>query len=501
MLRRRKMLGLAVTSRGITAVEVVAANGGARAARAAVFPFPDGAALQEPVALGRSLKQFLRANSFSASRCVIGVEASRLTAREAPLPPAAGDSAAKILSLVVEREFASDHSDLVFDYAVGDTEANGASALLVAAPRAILDQLTTMAQAADLAVAGVTSSALALAGVTNGAADRDQLILHIFGGGAELALRARGGIGMMRRLPIAVPADAGPARMLSELADELRRVVALLPGGGGRGEASRELLIWDETGLKDDDCGVLSEQLGLPVTICQRLDGLELGGVARPAPGALFFAAAAMAQAGVCGRAPTIDLLNSRLSRRGRSGIGRKAAWAAGVAAAFVVAGTVLAVDWHYDRVEVAAMTTQYEAMAGDLAEAKAVIARVNFARPWYDRRPSYLQCMREVTNAFPQEGVIWATSLAIQEDVKVVPAIQEGTKVVLTGKAVSESAVLDVLDRLKANPKLVEVKQLYLRQAARQRREVAFSMSFTFSQSGKTWSSPSAKESSSRRR
>ena len=215
------------------------------------------------------------------------------------------------------------------------------------------------------------------------------------------------------------------------------------------------------------------------------------GVVARRGPGPPFFAAAAMAQAGVCGRAPTIDLLNSRLSRRGRSGIGRKAAWAAGVAAAFVVAGTVLAVDWHRDRVDVAAMTTQYEAMAGDLAEAKAVIDRVNFARPWYDRRPSYLQCMREVTNAFPQEGVIWATSLAIQEDMKVV----------LSGKAVSESAVLDVLDRLKANPKLVEVKQLYLRQAARQRREVAFSMSFTFSQSGKTWSSPSAKESSSRRR
>ena len=253
-----------MTSRGITAVEVVAANGGARAARAAVFPFPDGADLQEPVALGRSLKQFLRANSFSASRCVIGVEASRLTAREAPLPPAAGDSAAKILSLVVEREFASDHSDLVFDYALGANEANGASVLLVAAPRAMLDQLTAMAQAANLAVASVTASALALVGVTNGAADRDQLILHIFGGGAELALRARGGIGMMRRLPIAVPADAGSGRMLSELADELRRVVALLPGGGGRGEANRELLIWDETGLKGNDCGVLSEQRGLP---------------------------------------------------------------------------------------------------------------------------------------------------------------------------------------------------------------------------------------------
>ena len=130
-------------------------------------------------------------------------------------------------------------------------------------------------------------------------------------------------------------------------------------------------------------------------------------------------------------------------------------------------------------------------AVEADLAEARDVVAKVTFARPWYDRRASYLDCMKELTLAFPEEGVIWTTSLATQEDMAVV----------FSGKAVSESAVLDVLDRLKANPRLSDVKPLYLRQAGRTGREIAFAMSFTFTPSGRKWSSPIAKKSSSRQR
>jgi len=72
---------------------------------------------------------------------------------------------------------------------------------------------------------------------------------------------------------------------------------------------------------------------------------------------------------------------------------------------------------------------------------------------------------------------------------------------VVFSGKAIGESAVLDVLDRLKANPKLSDVKPLYIRQAGRDRREVAFAMSFAFAGSTRTWPSPSAKKTSSPRR
>jgi len=495
MLGRRKMLGLAVTSRSIAAVEVVATDRGGQTRHAAEFVFPDGTGLQEPAALGKALRQFLHAKGFSASRCVIGMEANWLTARAKTLPQGAGGSMREILSLMVEREFASDRKDLVFDYALGAEASEGRSALLVAAPQHVLNSLSLMAQAAGLTVAGITASTMALAAATDGSATSDQLVLHLFGGGAELAMHSEGALRMMRRLAVPVPvgprAEDSPADgWLEDLTSQLRRVVSLLPAGGA-GAAARELLIWDEAGLDEAARTALSERLALPVKVCERPGGLDLAGAQRHPPGAQFSAAAAMALGALSGRAPEVDLLHSRLSPQRKVGIGRKAAWGAAVAATLIIAGTVLALDWHNDRVEAASLAAKLKAMEGDLAEAEDVIHKVSFARPWYRQRPSYLDCMRELTLAFPEEGLIWTTSLAVQEDMQVV----------FSGKAVSQSAVLDVLDRLKGNPKLSAVQPLYIRQAGRSGREVAFAMSFAFERSDGTWSSPSAKKSSSRRR
>ncbi len=476
MFRRRKMLGLAVTSRSITAVEVVAANAGGRASRAAEFVFPDGLTLQQPLPLGKALRRFLRREGFSASRCLIGMAANWLTAKEKTLPPGSGASIPGILSLMVEREYASERKELAFDYALGPEAAGERSALLVAAPQRILDQLMTMARAAGLTVTGITGSTMVLACSAEGPDDQDQLILHLFSQGAELAIRARGGLRMMRRLPLTVPADGRADRpsangWLRELTDEMRRVVALLPGGGGEPHAGRQLLVWDETHHAPAVERLLSEQLALPVKVCERPAGLELGGAASPSAGAQFSAAAAMALAGLRGRSPAVDLLHSRLSPARTLAIGKKLAWAAAVVAALAVAGTVLALDWRHDRREAAALKTRLEAMDQDLAQARDTIDKVTFARPWYDRRPSYLDCMQELTLAFPEEGLVWTTSLGVQEDMRVL----------LSGKAVSESAVLDVLDRLKANPKLSDIEPQYIRKAGRQGNEVAFAVSLTF--------------------
>jgi hypothetical protein len=488
MLPRRKMLGLAATKRSITAVEVAATNDGGRASHAGEFVFPEGVGLQDPVRLGKALKQFLRKEGFSASRCMIGMEGNWLTAREKTLPPGSDGSLSGILALMVEREFASDRKELVFDYALGAAGAAERCVLLVAAPRRMVEGLAAMAQAAGLAVAGITASTMALAAAGNGAEAGEQLVLHLFAGGAELAVHSAGSHRMMRRLPVTTPVASPGAPpengCLDGLADELRRVVALLPGGS-KSIAPRELVIWDEVGLAPSAPGELSERLELPVRICERPAGLERTG------GGQYCAAAAMARGALQRRPAPIDLLHSRLTPARSLAIGRKMAWAGGLLAALVVAGVAVALDWRSDSLDAAATENRLKAMEGDLAEAQATIDKVTFARPWYDKRPSYLDCMKELTLAFPQEGGIWTTSLAVREDMEVL----------FSGKATSESTVLDVLDRLKTNPKLTDVKPLYLRRADRSGREIAFAMSFKFTYSDGTWSSPSAKKSSSRRR
>jgi len=462
MFQRRKVLGLAVTPDAITAVEVVPVNGGGRLARSAVFRPPDAVGLDQTVDLGKALKQFLHDNGFSASRCVIGIDASRLTAREKTLPPKGRSSAVEILSLMVEREFASGRNDLVFDFSLAAGETP--SALLVAAPRQVLDQLNAMAAAAGLSVLAITSSMTALAAVTDCPADREQLVLHLSAHGAELALQTGGGIAMVRRLGPATGAGAGT---LVDLVGQLRRVVALLTGGG----ANRELVVWDELGLGSADVERLSAMLELPVSTFQMPEGLAPSPETRSAEAGQHAPAAAMALEAARGNAPIIDLLHSRLTPRKRLGMGRRSAWAAAVAAALIVAAAAYGVDWRRDYVEAASLKQRAENMKADVNEARDVNDKVTFAGPWYDGRPSYLDCIREVTRAFPDEGTIWTTSMAIQEDMKVV----------LSGKAVSESVVLDVLDRLKKNSRLSYVQSLYLRQAGRSGREIAFALSFQY--------------------
>ena len=77
------------------------------------------------------------------------------------------------------------------------------------------------------------------------------------------------------------------------------------------------------------------------------------------------------------------------------------------------------------------------------------------------------MNCLYELTSAFPQEGRVWATSVMVREDLQAM----------LTGKAVNESAVLDVLDRLKSNPKLTAVKPMYIRQAGGASKDVSFAI------------------------
>jgi hypothetical protein len=143
-----------------------------------------------------------------------------------------------------------------------------------------------------------------------------------------------------------------------------------------------------------------------------------------------------------------------------------------GVAAAVVIAaGVSLVLDWRSSRQEIADLRDRLTELAPSVRQARELTDRASFARGWYDRRPAFLDCLREVTLAFPQEGKVWATNVTVREDMRVV----------LSGKSEGTRAVLDLLDSLKSSPRLVEVKQLYIRRAGTNTQEVSFAISLRF--------------------
>ena len=214
----------------------------------------------------------------------------------------------------------------------------------------------------------------------------------------------------------------------------------------------------------------LGKRLSLAVRLCQYPSDLEIadGPAARAGEPA---AAAALAAAGLNRQLLAVDFLHSRLSPRKKITVGRKAAWAAALAVAVILPCLALFLAWRARQGEVDDLKGQLDAMQPSLAAAKDIVHKATFAGGWYDQRPRHLDCLRELTLAFPAEGRIWTTSLAISEDMRVL----------LSGKAADQGAVLEVVDRLDGNPKFAEVQSLYISEVGGGSLEWSFAISLRF--------------------
>lgn len=497
MLSRRRVLGLAVGSESLTAVELAPLNGGAEACRAERFDFGDAHRLADPQKLGRALRPFLRQHGFTASRCVIGLDARSLTARDRPLPAGLGGQAAQALTLIVEREFASDLNKLIFDYVPGESSRErGESALLVAAPRAAVEQLTAMAQAAGLKVEAVTSSTLALAAGTRARSaetHEEKIVFRVFDSGAEVLTDVQG-VRTMRPLPW--PAPDGPrqdGRLSESLIGDLRRVVMLLPQTED-GER-RELIVWNEARIDGEVLDRLGESLHLRITPELAPEGVHTNGLPVDALKGQFCAAAAVALSTLRGQALPVDFLHSRLAEPRKALLTRKLAWSAAIAGVALLLCGVFAWDWRQDRSAIAQMRA---AMAMDqplVDSATRTIERTDAARMWHDRRPGHLECMAALTGAFPVEGRVWAKQVTIVPEppprgptgaAADAPKRWNKLRVTLLAFAADSRAGLDVLDRLKTNPRIEQIQSDGLRATGKGGTLQSFTISYLYDESGR---------------
>lgn len=457
---RRMGLALAVSGQGVTAVQVVRAAGRPARLQTAELAFADEIALDHPEQAGKALKETLRQQGITASRCVVGLAAALTAAREKTLPATDGESLRSILSIAAEREFAAGPQELALDYLPSQGE-QGISALMLAAPRRVVDQVLAMARSAGLAVSAITSSPVAVAMATRGeVGPAGRLVLCLLDRGAELTVQSAQAAKGVRHLPVQASAGNGA---IESLAGELRRVLAMMPAQTD-GQTPRELLVWDAAGVGATALNSLAERLALPVRVCRADQDLDLADVGATAGQDRFVQAAALA----CGAdQPAIDFLHSRLAPPSRRRFGRRSQWA--VAAAAVGLAIIGLAIWDHQarQNELATLQAKIDSLKHEAQQAGKLVDDASFARTYYDRRLEFMDCLNELTSAFPQEGRVWATSVMVREDMQAM----------LTGKAVNESAVLDVLDRLKANSKLTAVKPMYIRQAGGASKDVSFAI------------------------
>ncbi|MFT3787653.1 MAG: hypothetical protein QM770_16045 [Tepidisphaeraceae bacterium] len=465
------ILGLAIDDRGVTCAELSTQGSKQSSRKLGRFVFSSPlTAFTDAAGTGTALKAFLQSHGFTARKVVVGVPSKWLISAERDVPTASTTDVLAMLRLQGESLALANGNELVVDLTADPATLAGKRVLLVAMLKEQLDRLITLIEAAGLDLEAITSTAIATHTLLAGDAP-DGTMLMIAEGGTDVVANSGGAARLLRHVSAA---NASTAAGAVQLSSDLRRTVTL--AGLSPLSTDRPLLVWNGVGLGEPDLAALGERAGIPVRSANGLTRIDvrpeaLNGAARGMTADAFLPAIAVACVGLSPKRVSVDLAHSRLAPPKQARFGRGLIYGV-VGGVVAIAG----IAWLYETVSdreaySASLAETIKKVAPDVKAAEATIDRIAYGRTYFEHRPPILEAMREVTIAFNYNEPIWATNFTLRDN-------RTG---VLQGKANSQGLVLALLDRLKANPKLRDVKLIDVREGGGRSREQTFSISFTY--------------------
>ena len=471
MAKARNILGLAFEDNCIVAAEVRVRAHQPHLGRSGEFLIPEGLSLANPSELGQQLRKFLKSNNFASRAAVVGLPAKWLVARELTIPPANANAVSGILQIQAERAFALDPKDLVFDYWGRADSAKSSLILLMAAHRERINQVSVMTKAAGIQLLAITPTSHALRSLDRN--NNRDVGMYVRDDYIEF-WSAKAALPWISHAPRSARQDQ--QKQHEPLQAEIARLLRLLPGDG-QDSKLQHVTLYAGSALTDESFDKLSDSLSGYATILDGNTNLLSAGfdAAGLNEGGATIAAAALALTVSEDGGMLVDFLHPRMAAAKRSPRTRVLVWVA-VACVAIIAVSVAAVrDWRQDIQDIETYTRQLDDMAEDIEAARQVVDRMHYASGWTSRRPEFLQCLSQLTQVFPEEGTVWATTLRVGE----------GGQGSVIGKSLKEDNVLQVLDAIKNNEFFQNVQMLYMRDADRATDEVSFAITFKFSGGG----------------
>jgi hypothetical protein len=328
--------------------------------------------------------------------------------------------------------------------------------------------------AAKLTAVAVMPSAVALSTAT-GVASKNALVLTISGSGAELTAQSQGAPSAIRHL------NRSDQEKL--FVGELRRAVSAMPSNG----TAREMVLWDHAGM---DAGTLGKSLGFSVRSGDLpVLGVDASDAGRNGEGRRYAAAVALGLAGLGEERLAIDFLHSRLAPPKPQRVPKWVTPAALGAVLFISAILWGYTDLQRQQSNLDKVNLQLNSEKDEIAAAAAFVSKVSVAQAWHGGNPRYLACLKDLTNAIPNDNQTYATSLHISETPKPppVPGISPANTIdvrsltgQLIGKTSDQQRVQAILDQMKRNPAFTDVKNNGSEETGRS-REVSFSINFVY--------------------
>ncbi len=392
--------------------------------------------LENPDETGRNLKIYLDSHGFTATRAVVGVPAKWTIAQEKDVPPASVEEMKSMLRLAAERLSLAETGGMAVDYA-GDLKSGTNKALLVGILKSQLNKIQTLISAAELTLVGACPSALATSAFVTG----DHSMLYLAQGSAELVHWQAGS-------PKSVRALNASGNDPTAISSELKRTLALRGGipdnmlicnGSEMDEsASNELLSRIGSSAR-----TMTPESGLGVTI----DSTAMNGSAGSIKRGTALPAVALALGGIDRSRMPIDFVTSKLQEKKSLKLGSQTVYMAIIGIGLVALIAILYFSANQRQSEANAAIKQLSDDQPKVKKSRESIAHLDYGRTYFNQRPDYLGCLKELSLMYEYDERIWVTSATLKND--SLNQIQG----VIQGKSSDYTLNLKLIDRVYKNP------------------------------------------------
>ena len=429
----------------------------------------------DPELVGREIRNRLSEAGIRKSRCVVCVPLKWALTMRTELPEMSEADTNSYLSVQAEREFPFAPEHLSLSVSRYRTPNGAGEATIVAVPVTRLTALQKTLKAAKLRPVSITLGITAIP--PNGASPQEGEITLLAGQDSlDLAILFGGGVVALRPLEdISVDGQAADGIDGDSVAREIRITLGQLPPD--LRNAIRTIRVFGPADSVEALCAELQEfreHMGISV------QAGEVGSAAEILRPDVFRQLIPSAFCGAAGRllnkASVLEFLPPRVSflKQITGRVSSRSTFWLGATAAAVILLVVVAFFYQYWRLS--RLQSEWKGIESKVNEITVIQNKIRQFRPWFDNSVLSLAIVRKITEAFPEDGVVWAKIL----EIKVVPDSDKIT-VSCSGKARSNQEWLNMRERLR---KTKGIENLLFQQV-RGESPLQFGLSFTWNPSG----------------
>jgi len=417
-LRKRKklttLLGLALDGSRLDGVVLKRTNGSLAVLQSFSAQLTLDPLTAAPELVGREIRNQLDAAGVRERDCIVGLPLRWVLTTQTELPPLPDADAASLVRMEAERNFHTDVAQLQVSDSRSPLADDKKFVLLAGIPNTHIGSLEQVLAAAKLKP---VSFGLALPALQSPVAKKSDGVLALAIGEGNVGLQVTtGGVAALRALEGAVENEGGRRSLLaSVVAREARVTLGQLPAG--LRAAVKHIRIFGPRDLAQqlaDEMELKFEPMGLKVEVVSAYAPDEFG-VTLP-PEATLSPAFSLAARCLTEDRPAFEFLPPKptlieqfIAKYSSGRLRTTGAIAAGVAA--IILGLFL-----FQQIQLWRLRSQWSHMAAKVTELQGIQDQIRFYRPWYDDSFRTLSILRQLTLAFPEDGVVTAKSIEIRD-------------------------------------------------------------------------------------